>query len=1252
MRKRRIAGWMLAPFIVVLVIIGVILSPLGSPIVRLVANTVVPGLQIEHIRGSLLSDFSVQQLHWENDTWQVDTQQVTVNLVLGCLPSLKICVDKLHTQGIEVTQKKPSEPGPEEPASEGPFELPVAVKLNDIRINNTTVSLPDQRIALESLSLSGYAHKRIEIAPVKLSGLTLTLPEATTVEPEAKTPADYTLSYTAPELNDISSPIEIVIKDFSFRDIELIQGQSRQQVKHITFAEAGIDESQVNLDNLKIEHEAGQLKLDSQVTLKDNFPLSLSARAAFAIGDGISEEIKLQADGALDDLTLALNASGAYNANLRLSANLLNDTLPIQLKATWPQQTLPGEAPVTLQTGQLNGSGTMGAYQISAAAGATVPELGPVPVTADIQLNNNTISVNQLTTKLLEGSVANTGTLYLNETLSWSGTTTIENISTTSLSPWGPTQLQGRFNSLMQLTPKGIEASISELTLTGIQDEAEFSLAGSAVYSQANELVVSSLRLEQGENFANVAGQMFRNRYLKGTIQIDFPTLSSLYPAIDGAIEADIDVAGNWQDPAANGSIALNNVRISPQLNAAAAGQGEINGTIALTGALSEHYFKTQLTTAEHSIMLDLNGGWADERWKGQITDSQLALATTRWQLQQPFTLAVRPAPFSTKVTGHCWTSRKNGQLCLNSLLYKNDVARWDLKADALPLGLWAREAASDFIASEVDATLTLTSTGKMPKGGDPEGKFDFTVSPATWPLGKNGQVPIEIDEVTASGTLTDGQLVAEAAFTSEQLGNLQASLTTAPFAESPELQGQVAIQGISIAPLKPVSPAIRELTGLINGQMDISGALTAPRIQGQMKLTNGNIDIEDTPARISDWSQTLKFDGSDVSFDGDFKLGGGQGNIDGEVNFEDPSAPEITLNLQGEQLEVQQREIVVRVSPDIQASVKPGDIKITGAIAVPWARIKIEELPASAVAPSKDVHLRGEPPSEDPLDIVNAKIDVLIDQDRVGEVKLEAFGLTANLAGELQVASQPAPVGYGALQIMQGRFQAYGQDLIIQTGEVQFNGPIDQPLLLVEAIRDPDKTDDGVVAGIRIDGAADNPNISIFTNPPMDQGNALGYLLTGSAPGSGTGTGNPDYASLLLGLGLSNTNKIQGELGQAIGIDDFSIGTTSGSGGSDTKLSLSGRLNERLTVQYNFDVGLGSGDTTSETVRRRSAPPDLALRYQWLPQFYIEAIQTTIEEQTEFAVDFYYQFFLGEETSDNRPANDTPASPADPTND
>ena len=1235
MRKRTIAWWILLPILFITVLLAFILSPFGAPMIRLIANNTVSGLSIDNIDGTILSDFTVEGVSWQNESWQLTTDKATVNLVLGCLLANKVCVDKLHTKGIHLTQLSVTEDDEPTPPAQEPFSLPIAVKLNDISIEQTQVNLPGQQISLQSLRLNGHADKKVILNEVTFNGLEVELEPAKQNTAPAQ-PASYALSYTAPQLPEIATPIALVINDFSFTDIALTQGDTRQTVNLITFEQLQFSQANLQLTKLHVEHPQGQLNLTSEATLKANYPLALTGNAALTVQQGISERITMQADGALDDLTVSINATGAYQASLKLTANLLDDSLPLQLTASWPQQALPGLPDGKLFKGQLSARGTMGAYQVKANSAAAIPSIGQVPVTLDIQLNKNNISVNQLNAKLLDGEISNTGTLYLNDTVSWSGTTNVKEISTTSLSPQGPTGLHGQFTSLMQLTPKGVEASISNLTLNGQQDTAAFSLSGSAVYSQANELVVSSLRLEQGENYADVAGQMLKNRYLKGTVKLNLPALETLYPAVSGAVTADIDVAGEWQDPAANGTIALTDVVVSPQLNPSAAAQGNINGEINLTGALSNHHFETRISSADYSLLLDLSGSWADERWKGQISQSELGIFATRWALEAPFTVAVRPAPFSTKVTQNCWQSRNEGSLCLQDLLYQDDVARWDLSATQLPIGLWASEAAGNLLPQPADATLSINSQGKMPKGGEPEGDFALTVTPATWRLGTEGQVPINIDEVMVKGALHDSQLTAVADFHSQQLGDLQVDIATRPFAANPELNGNLRVKGIKVSPLKPISPAIRELTGQINGDLAISGPLATPKVQGELALTDGNIDIDDTPARISDWTQTLQFNGSDVTFDGTFAVGGGQGALDGQVDYSDPAAPQIKVNLTGESLEVQQRDIVVRVSPDIKASVKPGEVIVTGQVAVPWARVKIEELPESAVAPSKDVHLRGEPPSEDPLDMVNAKINVIIDEARAGQVQLEAFGLTANLAGELQVSTQPAPLGYGSLQLTEGRFQAYGQDLIIQTGEIQFNGPLDQPLLMVEAIRDPDKTDDGLIAGIRVDGPADSPNISVFSTPSMDQATALSYLLTGS--GSTGGGGNTDYAAILLGMGLSNTNKIQGELGKAIGIDDFAIGTTSGSAGNDPKLSLSGRLNDRLTVQYNFDVGLGNSDSTSETVRRRSAPPDLAMRYQWLPQFYIEAIQTTIEEQTEFALDFYYQFFLGEAADSKQP--------------
>lgn len=95
------------------------------------------------------------------------------------------------------------------------------------------------------------------------------------------------------------------------------------------------------------------------------------------------------------------------------------------------------------------------------------------------------------------------------------------------------------------------------------------------------------------------------------------------------------------------------------------------------------------------------------------------------------------------------------------------------------------------------------------------------------------------------------------------------------------------------------------------------------------------------------------------------------------------------------------------------------------------------------------------------------------------------------------------------------------------------------------------------------------------------------------------------------------------------MGIDEFSLST------NENMLSVTGQINDRLSVEYNVDVGLSNNDANS-TLRRRQLPPDLALKYQLLPSLYLEAIQTTLEDQSEFALDLYYEFFLGDNRTDS----------------
>ncbi len=351
---------------------------------------------------------------------------------------------------------------------------------------------------------------------------------------------------------------------------------------------------------------------------------------------------------------------------------------------------------------------------------------------------------------------------------------------------------------------------------------------------------------------------------------------------------------------------------------------------------------------------------------------------------------------------------------------------------------------------------------------------------------------------------------------------------------------------------------------------------------------------------------QTIALNGDNADFNGEYMLGDGAGTLSGDVSWRD--VPEVNFTLAGEAFTVQYDDSKVKVSPDLTAHITPQKIDIQGEVDIPYARIKVNDLPPSAIAPSKDVHLRGEPPSDALIDQINANVMVTIDDAKTQEVKLDAFGLTASLSGGIKVQTQPALTGFGDLQILNGRYEAYGQNLIIRTGEVQFNGPIDQPMLLVEAIRDPELTEDDVIAGVRI---AQN----------------LAYLLSGSGGlgGSNSEMDQNAYASLLIGFGLSSSEGLTSGVGEALGIEDLTVSTTGQ--GDNTKLAISGKIAPNLTVRY------GVGMFSSED----SGGQEVALRYQIMNNLYLEVVRSL-----HTAVDLYYQFTLGKRGKEDE---DTPSS-------
>ncbi|MBF1220090.1 MAG: translocation/assembly module TamB domain-containing protein, partial [Haemophilus parainfluenzae] len=307
-----------------------------------------------------------------------------------------------------------------------------------------------------------------------------------------------------------------------------------------------------------------------------------------------------------------------------------------------------------------------------------------------------------------------------------------------------------------------------------------------------------------------------------------------------------------------------------------------------------------------------------------------------------------------------------------------------------------------------------------------------------------------------------------------------------------------------------------------------------------------------------------------------------------------------------------------LKVSPNVVVKASPKLLDLSGNVDIPWARIAIESLPDNAEPVSEDeVILNG--PRKSKEELINrqfaaeTKSGMQIQSDlkiKIGDdVHLDAYGLKTNLDGLLSVKQDKGKLGlFGQINLKNGRYASFGQDLLIRKGQISFSGLPSQPMLNIEAIRNPEAMEDSkVTAGVKVIGMASSPQVTIFSDPAKSQDQALSYLLTGrSLENSGEAGSSGSVGAALLGLGLAKSGKVVGGIGEAFGIQDLNLGTAGV--GDSSKVQVSGNIGKRLQVKY----GVGLFDGLAE----------VTLRYRLMPQLYFQSVSSTNQ-----VFDLLYQF-------------------------
>jgi translocation and assembly module TamB len=1225
-RFQKIALVVMIPFILCLGLVIALISPLGSQVLQWVANTYVEELSIDDISGSVLSGLTIEGIRYTGTpdlslakaelaiNWQeTHLNQITLSKIVLQQGKVRLA-SSTNTEESKETEPTPS-------GEQALFTSPVPIDIESIVINDFSMTQPELEIEIGDFGTSLHFDESLIVSETYLNRLSI----YSSAKPEQRPPFEK-LEYTAPNLPTIFIPLKATIDGLTVSALTYQTPEASQTVRQIRATTLQTEGAKVTWDTIDIEHDKGRITTTGTISLAESYPLELTLSGEAHIDENTHQEVKLATAGSLEALKLDAQLSGLVTGTVTMRLNILNNALPVDGKITWPEQRVDYQQIIALKPGELLINGDMSNYQLRINSALQIEKLNEVLFIADIELGGSDLVVKQLDAKLLNGEIVTSANLNFAGSLSANGQTQIRNIDLSTLTPNLSSATISTAGWDYKINQNGDKLLLELANIEGLfnVEEQAINLDGDVTYDQSDEVLSANLRVNQPNSPNSIAltANVKTQQSIEINAKIDVPQVGRFLPDLNGALNGTVALNGDWQDPLFDVNVQASNIKFSERMSPFLHQQGAYNGRITLVGDLTRHRLSMLANMNDNRVNFAASGALLNDIYEGQIERSELVALNTRWVLPSSAVFSINTKTKDTVLSKHCWqlssaynteqrvSDTHEGSLCVEESTYQKNVANWAVNAKHLPIGDWAKASIGAIAEVSDSASLSFTHQGQFDVNKVLNASLNVNVAESTWTLGEANPISIDLKQVDLRAKLNEQMITVEGTLLGTNIGSLNLALSASQddFLEG-DISADINIDNLDLKPLSYFSPSVHKLEGVINGDITVSGLGKKPEVNGRIALSKGAVSVEQAPLSLSEWEQSFTLSGQKATIDGSFLLGEGRGQLGGELSWQD--APYANFTVDASDIAVQHEQSIVRVSPKLTAKITPDDVDVSGDINIPYARIKIKEVPKSAVTPSKDVRILDEQQSDDPIQNINFDININIDPDKSKNVRLDAFGLTASLNGGLNVQSQPSLVAFGDLSVVDGRYKAYGQNLLIRSGEVQFNGPPNRPFLFVEAIRDPELTEDGVIAGVRIDGAASAPSVALFSEPPMEQAQNLLYLINGRGNLSG-GDSDPNYGAMLLGLGLSQSGKVTNSIGKSLGIEDLSL--TSTGQGSDSQISLSGNITKDLSVR--FGVGLSDGQ-------------EVAIRYRILPNLYLQAVRQFTEAVS--LIDLFYEFSLGD---------------------
>lgn len=791
--------------------------------------------------------------------------------------------------------------------------------------------------------------------------------------------------------------------------------------------------------------------------------------------------------------------------------------------------------------------------------------------------------------------------------------------STGSLALHGRLELEGRKpfrleGKLQKFNPAefgdypaaGLNASFSAAGQLAAEARAtlKFALTDSHFLQQPltgeGQVSVSATRIWHSD----VLLQLARNRLqLKGALgdpddrlelRIEADNLAAFDPKLSGKIRATATLEGGFAAPSGHFDAQVNNLswrklyridslRASGRLDKGMDGPLALDATLQGLAApqlrLDQAALNAQGTRSKHTLQFSAKnpdvdiesrfaGGWHDESgWSGQLLEL-VNRGPHAFALKSAAKLEIAAQHFALNNAGFDF---KGGNLVLRELSYDAGQLASAGAFNGLSLA-WLQSYAQRTAALKTD--LALNGEWQFAVRDKVNGHIALwrergdvalpTVPPAT----------LGLQRLTLKVDASDNQLQGQFEAAGTRLGSLRAAAEVmlsqrdgvwgiagdAPLRANADL----AIESLAwIGPLLDSSGALA-FDGALKAEVRADGTFAQPNLAGTLSGARFSVALANQGLSFTDGSFNAELRGQVLSLD-KFTLRGGAGSLSGEGRLAlENKTPVMQLALKADKLEVfsrPDRHLILSGSGDVSAAGKK--LRVT-------ARLKADrgviELPkGDTPKPSDDVSVLQQPQT-----VANKNLPYALsfdfDLDLGERFFVKGRGLDAQLGGAVKLSSVDGafPSSNGSIRVVRGAYSAYGHRLEIERGNLNFQGPLDNPGLDIIAMRKYQP----VEAGVAITGTAQSPRVRLVSRPGVPDSEKLSWLVLGHGLEDASGQ---EYSALqaaagvLLAAGESVT--LQQRIAYATGFEDVSL---KGSGELEgTMLALGKRLSSRAYLSY-----------------------------------------------------------------------------------